>query len=81
METTRNETISHLAEENLRRIKWLHSSFKTSTSYSKQIALLSTMVFSSGSLSLFGIVLILFVCFMKWTYSYWDCHGFKTLPD
>lgn len=29
---------------------------------------------------LFGIV-ILFVCFLKWTHSYWDRHGFKTLPD
>lgn len=29
---------------------------------------------------LFGFVLISFVCFLKWTYSYWDRHGFKTLP-
>lgn len=26
-------------------------------------------------------VFILFVCFIKWTYSYWDRHGFKTLPN
>lgn len=37
----------------------------------------------SGDCKLFLLlgVITLFVCFLKWTYSYWDRHGFKTLPD